>query len=85
MNRIVILRFDLLGPATVAPAFVNKTSGLLRRRHVSGNYFGDNLAGFRTSHAAAADLSDAGSTGSWETFAGPVRQAGSSIKPAAAV
>jgi hypothetical protein len=39
MNRIVILRFDLFGPATVASAFVNKTSGLLRRRHVSENYF----------------------------------------------
>jgi hypothetical protein len=34
MNRIVILRFDLFGPATVTSAFVNKTSGLLRRRHV---------------------------------------------------
>jgi hypothetical protein len=45
MNRIVILRFDLFGPATVAPAFVNKTSGLLRRRHVSGNYFAYNVAG----------------------------------------
>jgi len=45
MNRIVILRFDLLEPATIAPAFVNKTSGLLRRRHVSGNYFAGNLPG----------------------------------------
>jgi hypothetical protein len=39
MNRIVILRFDLFRPATVAAAFVNKTSGLLRRRHVSEDYF----------------------------------------------
>jgi hypothetical protein len=42
MNRIVILRSDLLGPATVAPAFINKTSGLLRRRHVNENYFWSN-------------------------------------------
>jgi hypothetical protein len=52
MNRIVVLRFGLLGPATVAPAFVNKTSRLLRRRHVSGNYFGSNLiAGHQSSIA----------------------------------
>jgi hypothetical protein len=44
MNRIVILRFDRFGPATVAPAFINKTSGLLRRRHVSENYFGGNCS-----------------------------------------
>jgi hypothetical protein len=48
MNRIVILRFDLFGPATVAPAFVNKTSGLLPRRHLSGNYFAGNLGGAYT-------------------------------------
>jgi hypothetical protein len=39
MNRIVILRFGPVGAATVAPAFVNKTSGLLRARHVGENYF----------------------------------------------
>jgi hypothetical protein len=38
MNRIAILRFDLFG--RLPSAFVNKTSGLLRRRHVTGNYFG---------------------------------------------
>jgi hypothetical protein len=48
MNRIVILRFDLFGPDTVAPAFVNKTSGLLRHRHVRENYFTGNLVGFWT-------------------------------------
>jgi hypothetical protein len=44
MNRIVVLRFDHFGPATVAPAFINKTSGLLRRRHVSENYLGGNCS-----------------------------------------
>jgi hypothetical protein len=44
MNRIVVLRFDPFGPATVRPAFINKTSGLLRRRHVSENYFGGNYS-----------------------------------------
>jgi len=39
MNRIAVLRLDLSEPATVAPAFVNKTSGVLRRRHVGRNYF----------------------------------------------
>ena len=39
MNRIAILRFDLSGPATVASAFINKTSGLLRRRHVGEKLF----------------------------------------------
>ena len=34
MNRIVTLRSTCLGPATVASAFVNKTNGLLRHRHV---------------------------------------------------
>jgi hypothetical protein len=48
MNRIVILRFDLFGTATAASAFINKTSGLLRRRHVRENYFAGNLAGFWT-------------------------------------
>jgi hypothetical protein len=43
MNRIAVLRSDLFGPATVAPVFVNKTSGLLRPRHVSGNYFESSL------------------------------------------
>src|SRR5438105_5244752 len=33
-----------VGPATVAAAFINKTGGLLRRRHVSGNYFADNCS-----------------------------------------
>src|SRR5215207_1620146 len=37
MNRIAVLRFDLLG--RLPSAFVNKTSGLLRRRQVTGNYF----------------------------------------------
>jgi hypothetical protein len=41
MNRIAILRFDFYGPPA-APAFVNKTSGLLRRRHVGKNYFRGN-------------------------------------------
>jgi hypothetical protein len=38
MNRIVVLRLDLLA-ATVSTAFVNKTSGVLQPRHVGGIIF----------------------------------------------
>jgi hypothetical protein len=40
MNRIVTLR--LVSLDRLASAFVNKTTGILRHRHLSENYFRDN-------------------------------------------
>src|SRR5437660_5138771 len=81
MNRIVIiLRFDLLGPATIAPAFVNKTSGLLRRRHVSGNYFAGNLAG-RPVNRRSPDRRRSGNRSSHAAVAALPSSAGRSVEP----
>jgi hypothetical protein len=55
MNRIAILRFDLFGAGHHRAAFVNKTSGLLRPRHVSENYFWSNRALGAVQQAAQLD------------------------------
>jgi hypothetical protein len=52
MNRIAVLRFDLLG--RLPSAFVNKTSGLLRRRQVTGNYFFETDGSFSSSPGKTA-------------------------------
>src|SRR6266404_3516034 len=42
MNRIVTLRLISIRQAGCESALVNKTNGILRHRHVLGNYFGSN-------------------------------------------